>query len=143
MATPKLLRFALPMQVAAVCYRRRGNGVEFLLVNSNGGNKWTFPKGSPETTMSHSRAAEKEAWEEAGLVGTLREQPIGEYRFEKLGRTHRVVVFRMKVTKVKRDWPERDRRRRRWLRPDKAVDRIEDAQLRKIVDAVARLKRAA
>jgi 8-oxo-dGTP pyrophosphatase MutT (NUDIX family) len=71
MATPKLLRFALPMQVAAVCYRRRGNGVEFLLVNSNGGNKWTFPKGSPETTMSHSRAAEKEAWEEAGVRGRI------------------------------------------------------------------------
>jgi 8-oxo-dGTP pyrophosphatase MutT (NUDIX family) len=71
MATPKILRFALPLQVAAVCYRRKGSGVEFLLVNSNGGNKWTFPKGSPETSMSHSRAAEKEAWEEAGVRGRI------------------------------------------------------------------------
>ena len=71
MGTPKLLRFALPLQVAAVCYRRRETGVEFLLVNSNGGNKWTFPKGSPETSMSHSRAAEKEAWEEAGVRGRI------------------------------------------------------------------------
>ena len=35
---------ALPLQVAAVCYRRRGPSIEFLLVNTNGGNKWTFPK---------------------------------------------------------------------------------------------------
>lgn len=71
MGTPKLLRFALPLQVAAICYRRRASGVEFLLVNSNGGSKWTFPKGSPEHSMSHSRAAEKEAWEEAGVRGRI------------------------------------------------------------------------
>ena len=43
----------LPLQVAAVCYRRRGPSIEFLLVNTNGGNKWTFPKGDPELTLSH------------------------------------------------------------------------------------------
>ena len=37
--------FALPLQVAAICYRRRAGAIEFLLVNTNGGSKWTFPKG--------------------------------------------------------------------------------------------------
>lgn len=69
MGSPRFLRFALPMQVAAVCYRRRGQSIEFLLVNTNGGNKWTFPKGAPEPAMSHSQAAEREAWEEAGVRG--------------------------------------------------------------------------
>jgi 8-oxo-dGTP pyrophosphatase MutT (NUDIX family) len=64
-------RFALPIQVAAVCYRRRGPSIEFLLVNTNGGGKWTFPKGAPEATLSHSQAAEREAWEEAGARGTI------------------------------------------------------------------------
>jgi 8-oxo-dGTP pyrophosphatase MutT (NUDIX family) len=64
-------KFALPLQVAAVCYRRRGEQVEFLLVNTNGGNKWTFPKGSPEVHLSHSQAAEREALEEAGAIGTI------------------------------------------------------------------------
>ena len=36
------------MQVAAVCYRRRNSHAEFLLVNTNSGAKWTFPKGMPE-----------------------------------------------------------------------------------------------
>jgi 8-oxo-dGTP pyrophosphatase MutT (NUDIX family) len=61
----------LPLQVAAICYRRRGSSVEFLLVNTNGGNKWTFPKGAPETNLSHSQAAEREALEEAGAVGNI------------------------------------------------------------------------
>lgn len=64
-------KFALPLQVAAVCYRRRAEQVEFLLVNTNGGNKWTFPKGSPEVHLSHSQAAEREALEEAGAIGTI------------------------------------------------------------------------
>ena len=68
MAAP---RFALPLQVAAVCYRRRGSSVEFLLVNTNSGGKWTFPKGDPEPSLSHSRAAEREAREEAGVRGSI------------------------------------------------------------------------
>src|ERR1044071_5687660 len=62
---------SLPLQVAAVCYRRRGPEIEFLLVNTNGGSKWTFPKGAPEPSMSHSQAAEREAWEEAGVHGEI------------------------------------------------------------------------
>ena len=71
MATSRSPQLALPLQVAAVCYRRRGPSIEFLLVNTNGGNKWTFPKGDPEPGMSHSQAAEREAWEEAGAHGTI------------------------------------------------------------------------
>jgi 8-oxo-dGTP pyrophosphatase MutT (NUDIX family) len=45
--------------------------VEFLLVNANGGGKRTFPKGNPEPSVSHSQSAEREAWEEAGVHGTI------------------------------------------------------------------------
>lgn len=62
---------SLPLRVAAVCYRKRGPSVEFLLVNTNGGNKWTFPKGATEARLSHSQAAEREALEEAGAVGVI------------------------------------------------------------------------
>jgi len=71
MGAVRIPRLALPVQVAAVCYRPRGSSVEFLLVNTNGGGKWTFPKGAPEASMSHSQAAEREAWEEAGARGTI------------------------------------------------------------------------
>jgi 8-oxo-dGTP pyrophosphatase MutT (NUDIX family) len=71
MSSPRLLRHSLPLKVAAICYRRRGADLEFLLVNTNGGGKWTFPKGSPEPDKSHSQAAELEAWEEAGVRGRI------------------------------------------------------------------------
>lgn len=60
----------MPLQVAAVCYRRRGHLVEFLLVNTRGG-KWTFPKGQVERNLSHSEAARTEALEEAGAMGMI------------------------------------------------------------------------
>ena len=71
MGAARIPQHALPLQVAAVCYRRRGPSVEFLLVNTNGGSKWTFPKGDPESSLSHGQAAEREAWEEAGVRGTI------------------------------------------------------------------------
>ena len=40
-------------------------------MNTNGGGKWTFPKGDPDPAMSHSQAAEREAWEEAGVSGHI------------------------------------------------------------------------
>ena len=51
MGAARIPQHALPLQVAAVCYRRRGPSVEFLLVNTNGGGKWTFPKGDPESSL--------------------------------------------------------------------------------------------
>src|ERR1700730_18255160 len=71
MGAARIPDHALPLQVAAVCYRRGGPAVEFLLVNTNGGSKWTFPKGDPESSLSHSQAAEREAWEEAGARGSI------------------------------------------------------------------------
>ena len=70
MSLPRIPRSALPLQVAAVCYRRVNSHAEFLLVNTNGGGKWTFPKGMPEANLSHSQAAERVAHEEAGASGT-------------------------------------------------------------------------
>lgn len=71
MGSRSLPRSALPLQVGAICYRWRGSCVEFLLVNTNGGGKWTFPKGDPMPSMSHSQSAEQEAWEEAGVRGHI------------------------------------------------------------------------
>jgi 8-oxo-dGTP pyrophosphatase MutT (NUDIX family) len=83
MGAARIPDHALPLQVAAVCYRRRGPAVEFLLVNTNGGSKWTFPKGDPESSLSHSQAAEREAWEEAGARGSIRPRHFHLYLHSK------------------------------------------------------------
>ena len=83
LARYQFLHATLPLQVAAVCYRRRGSAIEFLLVNTNGGVKWTFPKGAPERSRSHSQAAEREAWEEAGARGQIESQHFHLYLHSK------------------------------------------------------------
>ena len=70
---------SLPFQVAAVCYRRWESSIDFLLVNTNGSGKWTFPKGSPGSQISHSHAAEREALEEAGAIGKIQSRHFHLY----------------------------------------------------------------
>ncbi|HXZ28999.1 MAG TPA: NUDIX domain-containing protein [Terriglobales bacterium] len=62
--------FRTSVQVAAVCYRRQSHGVEFLLVRTSSG-KWIFPKGRVHELLSDSEAALREAWEEAGVIGSI------------------------------------------------------------------------
>ena len=68
--------------VAAVPVRRRAaGGVEFLLVRTRTGDRWTFPKGGCERGETLAEAAAREAVEEAGAAGRIGEQPIAEYRY--------------------------------------------------------------
>jgi 8-oxo-dGTP pyrophosphatase MutT (NUDIX family) len=70
-------------QVAAVCYRRRGGNIEFLLVRTRGGERWTFPKGSAERGLSQAQAAALEAFEEAGVHGRIEENAFARYILRK------------------------------------------------------------
>ncbi len=120
---------SLPLKVAAVCYRRRGDAVEFLLVNTNGGNKWTFPKGSTDARLSHSQAAEREAAEEAGAVGTIEPRHFHLYLhsrgvFWQPGGVQEFVVkaFLMEVRQTRR--PDEPNRKPSWVSPEEAKRRL-------------------
>jgi 8-oxo-dGTP pyrophosphatase MutT (NUDIX family) len=66
-------------QVAAVCYRVGRGGIEFLLVQTRGSGRWTFPKGSAEPGLTHAQAAALEAFEEAGVHGRIEEAAFARY----------------------------------------------------------------
>jgi 8-oxo-dGTP pyrophosphatase MutT (NUDIX family) len=128
MGSPRIAK-SLPLQVAAICYRRRGVAVEFLLVNTNGGNKWTFPKGSPEARLSHSQAAEREAAEEAGALGTIEPRHFHLYIHSKgvfwqPGGVQEFVVkaFLMEIHEMRR--PDEPMRRPTWFSPEEARQRL-------------------
>ena len=118
-------RYALPLQVAAVCYRRVNAHAEFLLVKTNGGSKWTFPKGAPESRLSHSQAAEREAVEEAGALGVIEPRHFHVYIHSKgvfwqAGGVQEYVVkaFLMEVQQMRR--PHEDSRDPTWFGPEEA-----------------------
>src|SRR5436190_4561919 len=66
-------------QVAAVCYRKRNGRIEFLLVQTRGSGRWTFPKGNTEPGLTHAQAAALEAFEEAGVHGRIEEASFTRY----------------------------------------------------------------
>lgn len=78
---PQVSRTAKPparQQVAAVCYRVNGCGIEFLLVRTRG-DRWTFPKGGLEPGLTHAQTAALEAFEEAGVHGRIEEAAFATY----------------------------------------------------------------
>jgi 8-oxo-dGTP pyrophosphatase MutT (NUDIX family) len=139
-------------QVAAVCYRLGKHGIEFLLVRTRSG-RWTFPKGSAESGLSHAQAAALEAFEEAGVHGRIEETAFARYVRVKNGSRRSPdieVVINAHLCEVTRlSDPEEDGRHPTWssaekakrkLRQERSVDYGDD--LAHIVDlAVARIQR--
>jgi 8-oxo-dGTP pyrophosphatase MutT (NUDIX family) len=116
---------AIPLKAGQLC-----------LVTSSSGKRWVIPKGVMEPGKTAGEIALQEAWEEAGLAGSLLPEPVGSYLYQKWGRTCHVIVFLMRVTGAAEDWPERALRRRCWLPPDQALARLDDAGLREIICGV-------
>jgi 8-oxo-dGTP pyrophosphatase MutT (NUDIX family) len=108
------------------------------MVTSSSGRRWVVPKGMIEPGQTAGEAALMEAWEEAGLVGVLANEPTGSYLYEKYGRTHHVTVFLMHIREMATDWPERSVRKREWVEPNEAMERTEEPGLREIIESACR-----
>ena len=128
----------LPQQTGALPWRRRGKKIEVLLVTGRMSKRWTVPKGWPMFGKTLAEAAAREAYEEAGVKGTVEELPIGRFDHTK---THSVLgildvtilVYPLEAKRVLSSWPEKGDRERRWLDLDKAAELVENPQLREIL----------
>ncbi|MCB1424023.1 MAG: NUDIX hydrolase, partial [Nitratireductor sp.] len=96
------------------------------------------PKGWPGSKRTAAKTASIEAYEEAGIIGKVANQPLGEYLSHKgLGngftvRTN-VIVFPLKVSEQVEEFPERGERQHRWLSPEKAAELCGEDGLRDIL----------
>jgi 8-oxo-dGTP pyrophosphatase MutT (NUDIX family) len=92
-----------------------------LLVTSRGRREWVIPKGWPIRTLSAAGTAAREAYEEAGLIGTIiGDEPFGFYQYEKQRKSRKaslceVTVFLFAVERQLRKWPEKSQRETRWF----------------------------
>jgi len=107
------------------------------MVTSRSGRRWVLPKGQIESHQSPREAALAEAWEEAGLLGRVEPEPLGAYAYEKNAIVHEVAVYLMTVTTERAEWPEKNQRSREWVPVAEAIGRIEEPELRSIVEAAA------
>jgi 8-oxo-dGTP pyrophosphatase MutT (NUDIX family) len=126
---PQMTR-AIVAQSGVIPYRIRRGRVEVALVTTSNGPNWTIPKGHVEDDMHAHESAEKEAYEESGLVGRVEKRCVGRYLYEKRGTTRQVEVFALEVRKELKRWPEMLVRKRRWMSVDEAASRVRNAELR-------------
>ena len=127
------------MQVASICYRHGRDGLEILLIKSLSRGQWILPKGWPKKRQSSAQTALDEAYEEAGIRGTIKPTPIGQYHYQKTNQTGVTLdciafVFEIAVTETVDDFPEAGKRECVWLTPKDAAKRVSNAELARLLE---------
>lgn len=125
------------LQYATLAYRTAPD-LEVLLVSSRETGRWVIPKGWPMKGRKPHAAAALEAFEEAGVTGTISKLPIGTYNYDKRLSdgdviTCTVEVFPMRVDVELADWPEREQRTRQWFSPTAAAEAVEEDTLKALI----------
>jgi 8-oxo-dGTP pyrophosphatase MutT (NUDIX family) len=130
-------------QVAALPLRRTKEGaVEILLVTSRTTGRWIIPKGWPSKRIKDSKAAAREARQEAGVRGKIRPKAIGSYRYIKpeLGEALiDVAVYLLPVRKQAKRWRESHERQRAWFNVLEAASKITEPELATLISALEKL----
>lgn len=117
--------------------------VQVLLITSRDTGRWIVPKGWPMAGKTPADTAMTEAWEEAGVLGSLETtDPLGFYGYDKLrGQKDPipciVSVFALRVTQLADKFPERNQRRRKWFDAQKAARKVAEPDLRGLLSQLS------
>jgi 8-oxo-dGTP pyrophosphatase MutT (NUDIX family) len=120
-------------QSGVIPYRIIDGKVEVLLITTRSRQGWVIPKGGLCKGMSPHDSAAKEAWEEAGVVGRVTTEELGNYKYRKRGNTYQVNLFLLPVEIILEDWPEATARERKWLEVNQAAELVKETSLKKII----------
>lgn len=129
------------VQAAALCLRSSIDAPHVLLVTSLDTGRWILPKGWPMDGLTLAQAALQEAWEEAGIRGRVHDTALGVYSYSKITRsgaalTCQCSVYRVDVASMGTEFPEKGRRKRAWLTPSDAADRVDEPGLKDILRGI-------
>ncbi len=128
-------------QIAALPYITDPDGsMRILLITSRDTRRWVIPKGNRIKGMAGHRAAELEAYEEAGIHGIACPAPLGNYRYDKRrrngdAREATVDVFPLAVTGQLGQWPEQGQRELRWFPVAEAAKAVDEPDLQSLIAA--------
>ncbi|PID58367.1 NUDIX hydrolase [candidate division KSB3 bacterium] len=122
----------IPYRIAAHA-TRHDNSIEIVLITSRKRKRWIIPKGIIEPGMTAYESAEKEALEEAGILGEVSSKAISKYRHQKWGGTCEIVVFPLKVNMLLEKWDEMHLRQRKWMSIDTARRSVRNATLKQLI----------
>lgn len=125
-------------QSGVIPYRKKNGKTEVLLVTSIRKKNWIVPKGFIEYHMSPFQSAKKEAFEEAGVRGSNTTKILGSYTVRKNGSELLTKIYSMKVTRIFKDYPEKNLRKRKWFSVYDATKKVEIDELATIIRRLGR-----
>jgi len=109
-------------------FRGTGNeNIEFLIVSTKNGN-WGLPKGNLMKKLGSKGTALQEAYEEAGIIGSVVDQKISAKVKGKI-----MAFYPMEVKNELAVWPESEWRQRKWIYSNEAKDYLNHGSLRSIL----------
>lgn len=101
-----------------------------LLIQSTRREEWVLPKGGWETDEECTEAAEREAWEEAGIVcqmdynlGQITESRTPKQLSKDAPRAL-YQFYEVTVVKEENEWPEKHKRNRKWFSYAEAAEAL-------------------
>lgn len=125
-------------QAGAIPYRHGRAGLEVLLITSRDTGRWVIPKGGVDKGFTPGKAAEREAYEEAGVVGIVHLAPIGFFTYAKRRQSGEeipttVEVYALEVARQLKKWPERGERRQEWMPVARAVSLVDEPGMKMLL----------
>lgn len=142
--SPKRAAPRISLQSGALAYRVTDGGkVRVLLVSKRRSKRWGIPKGKAEPHLTLAENAAKEAFEEAGVKGRVAPLAAGKFRTTKQSPMPstklaiEVWVYLLEVTELSVDWPEKGRRRTKWVSCRKAAEMLGEPLLAQLCRRLA------
>lgn len=111
-------------QSGVIPYRKNNDTLEILLITSIKKKKWIIPKGYVEFNLSPFESAKKEAFEEAGIIGSNETYELGKIELKRENGVTHIRIFSMEVIKVLDDYPEKELRKRKWFDIKEASSKV-------------------
>ncbi|WP_205586470.1 MULTISPECIES: NUDIX hydrolase [unclassified Rhizobium] len=131
-------------QYAALCYRlkKKTGDLEVLLLTSRDTGRWVIPKGWPMPGKLSHEVAALEAYEEAGVRGTVETEPLGSFGYDKMLKDGiqvpcRVQVYALEVSERAKQFKEKGERSLEWVSFEVAAERVREPELRDLIVAFA------
>ena len=130
------------MQYGALPYRfTKYDAPEILLVTTRQTKRWIIPKGWPIKGLKPAKSAAREAYEEAGIRGSVKTKAVGIFTHEKRSDEDGITVpcdvrvFPLLVKRQSKAWPESEQRVAQWLEPTVALSLVEEESLRSLISS--------
>jgi uncharacterized protein len=107
------------------------------LITSKGTGRWIVPRGKLNAGEDPWTGAERECFEEAGVLGQAAQTPIAMLRLKPSGRLE-IPLYKLDVLEVLESWPELGMRERTWKSPIEAAAMIvDDPELVTVLNSLA------